>query len=194
MDALQFFLLRHESLHLEEIDRLLHGLRPEQIRLRLREDTNSLAWLVWHMARCEDVGVNALVAARRQVLDDGWAARLGVALRDIGTGMTSDEVVTFSSAVDLAALRGYFVAVGARTRDVVAALQPQDLDEVVDPGYLHRVIEGEGILGPHADWVRSYWEGKTRGWFLAQLGLAHQWEHVGEAAAIRGFLGMSSLW
>ena len=193
MDALQFFLLRHESIHPEAIA-LLDGLSDEQIRIRPREDVNPLAWLVWHMARCEDVGVNVLVAGRRQVLDGGWATCLGVSLRDIGTGMTTGEVVAFSSAVDFAALCAYLTAVGARTQDVVAALRPEELDAVVDPGYLHHVIDGEGLLGPHADWVRSFWDGKTRGWFLAQLGLTHQWAHIGEAGAIRGFLGKRHLW
>lgn len=188
MDALQFFLLRHESLHPKAIDQFLDGLSDAQIRHQPWEGANSLAWLVWHIARCEDVGVNALVAGREQVLDEGWAARLGVSLRDIGTGMTADEVATFSAGVSLSALRAYFAAGGARTREVVTALRPEELDEVVDTAYLHRVIDGERLLGSHADWVRGLWQGKTRGWFLAQLGLAHQWAHVGEAGAIRGFL------
>jgi hypothetical protein len=124
---------------------------------------------------------------------EAWEGRLGVAARDIGTEMAADEVATFSSAVDLLALRAYFTAVGTRTREVVGALHPEELDEVVDPGYLHRVIDREGLLGLRAGWVRLYWEGKTKGWFLAQLGLAHQWAHMGEAAAIRGFLGLRKL-
>jgi hypothetical protein len=193
MDALHFFVLRHESLHPEAIDRLLSGLSDQQICLPPCEGMSSLAWLLWHMARCEDVGVNALVAGRPQVLDDGWAGRLGVSRRDIGTGMAGEEVSAFSAAVDLAALRAYCAAVGARTRAVVAALRPEELDEVIDSEYLHGVIDRDGLLGPQAGWVRPYWEGKTKGWFLAQLGLAHQWEHFGEAKAIRGFIVSGAL-
>jgi hypothetical protein len=193
MDALLFFLLRHGSLHPESIDRLLSGLSDQQIRRQLRESMNSLAWLLWHMARCEDVGVNALVAGRPQVLHDGWAGRLGVSRHDIGTGMAGEEVSAFSAAVDLTALSTYCAAVGARTREVVAVLRLEELDEVIDSAYLHGVIERDGLLGPQAGWVRPYWEGKTKGWFLAQLGLAHQWEHVGEAGAIRGFVVSGAL-
>ena len=104
MDALEFFALRYDNVHTVMTSRLLDGLTDEQLRQR-PHGVNSIAWLLWHLARCEDVGVNRLVVDRPQLLDDeGWLARLGVPRRDIGTGMTSDEL---SARVDLAALRDY---------------------------------------------------------------------------------------
>ena len=49
---------------------------------------NSIAWLVWHVARCEDGGLNRLVIDRPQVLDDPtarWMERMRVPLRHHGT-------------------------------------------------------------------------------------------------------------
>src|SRR3972149_4152820 len=86
---------------------------------------NSLAWLVWHMARSEDVGINVVIAGRRQVFDEGdWAARLNVTRRDVGTGMSADEVAELSEQIRIPELRLYRAAVGRRTREVVAALPP----------------------------------------------------------------------
>jgi DinB family protein len=37
------------------------GVTDEQMRMRPREDLNSLAWLMWHIARAEDIMVNAVL-------------------------------------------------------------------------------------------------------------------------------------
>ena len=190
MDTLEFFLMRHENLHGRMADRLVEGLTDEQMRMRPRDDVNSVAWLMWHMARCEDVGVNRFVVDRPQVLDEeAWAPRLGVSLRQYGTGMTDDEVGDFSATVDLGALRAYWAAVGRRTTAVVKSLRPEDLDEVVDPAHLRRVLFDEQVLGPKAGWVEEFYTGKSRAWFLAHLGLTHNYTHTGEGFLVRGLLG-----
>jgi len=60
-------------------------LTDEQMRVRPREDLNSLAWLMWHIARAEDIFVNVVFAGRPQVFDDGWTGKLGVTRRDFGS-------------------------------------------------------------------------------------------------------------
>jgi hypothetical protein len=90
MDALEFFALHHERLHLQVTRDFLQGLSEPQMRLR-PQGLNSIAWLVWHMARCEDA-LNLLLAGRPQVLDaEGWLPRLQLSIRDVGTEMSDDE-------------------------------------------------------------------------------------------------------
>ena len=116
MDALEFFLLRYESLHGRNNEELLGGLTDDQIRRSPLPSVNSIAWLLWHMTRCEDVGISRLVADRPQVLLDGdWPARVNVSLTDIGTGMVDDEVADFGARVDLEGLRAYRAAVKANS-------------------------------------------------------------------------------
>jgi hypothetical protein len=191
MDALQFFLMRHRQLHGKRAEELLEGMTDEQLRLRPRDDVNSVAWLIWHMARCEDVGLNRLVVDRPQVLDqEDWPTRLGVSLRQYGTGMTDDEVGDFSAQIDLGALLAYWAAVGRRTVEVVESLCPEDLDTVPDTSQVRRVLYDEGVLGPNAAWVEEMYLGQTRGYFLAHLGLTHNYAHSGEAFLVRGLLGL----
>src|SRR5215212_8466610 len=129
MDALEFFLIKYESLHGDQDDRLLSGLTDAQVRSTPYPGVNSLAWYLWHMTRCEDIGVNRLVGDRPQVLFEAeWLDRLNVSLQAIGTGMADDEVSDFSTRVNLEALRAYRAAVGRQTLDVVRDLHPQDLD------------------------------------------------------------------
>ena len=191
VDARDFFSIRHRRMH--EMDGFLGGLSDAQARARPRPGLNSVAWLLWHVARTEDVGANALVAGGPQTLDDGdWPARLRVARRDIGTGMTNEEVGVLSDAVDLAALRGYWDAVGRRTTEVVRALLPADLDAPVDDARVRRVFVDDGAFAPAAGWVfesRMY-HGQSAGFFLAHFALTHSYVHYGEAGVVRGLLGI----
>jgi hypothetical protein len=67
MDAIDFLVLQHERLHRQVERDFLHGLSEAQMRLR-PYGLNSIAWLVWHMTRCEDA-LNILMG-RSQVLDE----------------------------------------------------------------------------------------------------------------------------
>jgi hypothetical protein len=157
--------------------------------MRLRpKGLNSIAWIVWHMARCEDA-LNLLLADRPQVLDqEHWFDRLHVARRDVGTGMADAEVSTLSASVDLTALNGYYTAVGQSTVAVVTSLPPQELDAIPDLHRLHPEVEG--VFQENAMWAISEREGASKGWWLGHLGIAHNQMHRGEALTIRGLQGM----
>jgi uncharacterized damage-inducible protein DinB len=130
MDAMHFFFPLHELMHRQIADRFSQ-LTDAQMRLRPHPNMNSMAWLLWHIARSEDMGVNRLIAHRSDVLaSEGWAQRLNLSRRDMGTGMTDEEVAEFSARVNTVALREYSAAVGRRTQEVVRSLRAEALDEV----------------------------------------------------------------
>jgi hypothetical protein len=192
MDAIAFFRLRYDDLHTLLIDDLLRGLTDEQVRGRPQPGVNTIAWLLWHMARIEDVGVNRFVSDRPQVLED-WRDRLGVARRDVGTGMTDAAVDDLSGRVDLRALRGYWDAVAARTRDVVGALRPPDLESAVAGERVRHVVAAEGIVAPGQDWLTEFWAGgRSRGWVLSQMPFLHVYGHCFEARVAKGLWGVRS--
>src|SRR5881628_2787872 len=111
MDVRDLFLDQHAAMHsvavggnkMSAAERAFTGLTDEQMRVRPREDLNSLAWLMWHIARAEDILVNVVLAGRPQVCDAAWTKRLGVTRRDFGIGMTSPEVTELTRQVDLGA-------------------------------------------------------------------------------------------
>jgi hypothetical protein len=139
MTLIDFFLRQHATVHAAAIspgmnpsvERWLGGLSDAQLRLRPGKGLNSIVWLLWHTARVEDVAVNLIVLACRQVLDEAWTTRMNYTRRDIGTGMTADEVAEFSETVDTNAVLAYRAAVGTRTREVIPTLAPLDWERVV---------------------------------------------------------------
>ncbi len=171
LDFRQVLLSQHARTHSTMIgptdlpleDMVLSELSDEQIRLRPHAGSNSIAWLLWHMARCEDVAVNLIVAERLQVVDEtDWPRRLNVARRDIGTGMTDDEVNALSANVDIAALRAYRAQVGRRTQEGIRSLPLEELQTPMDATLMASVI-CRGCV-----WVKHWLDGglldrKTQG-------------------------------
>src|SRR5260370_40541403 len=99
MDACQLFLDQHGAVHSAAVggnkasaaERAFAGVSDDQMRVRPREDLNSLAWLIWHIARAEDIMVNTVLSGRPQVFDDKWLGRLGIPPRHFRLGMTDPE-------------------------------------------------------------------------------------------------------
>jgi hypothetical protein len=192
MDALGLFRLRYDAVHGGFVDELFAGLTDVQIRAR-PHGLNSVAWLVWHATRVEDVAVSRFVADRPQVLAGGdWLGRLGVDRRDVGSGMTGAEVETLSARIDVPALQGYARTVAEGTRSVVGALAPAAWDEIVPPDRVRRVVADEDVLVDAGRWVGDFWaRGHARGWYLLQTALLHPYGHWFEAFATRGQLGVT---
>src|SRR3954471_13377737 len=106
------------------------GLSDEQLATRPAGDANSVAWLVWHLARVQDDHV-ADAAGTEQV----WTAQDFVTRVDLpvdsgaaGFGMGSEEVGHVRASAEL--LSGYLTAVHEATVAYVAGLSAGDLDRI----------------------------------------------------------------
>jgi hypothetical protein len=194
MNAAEFCLAQHGRLHAADVggpgsmwDRMAGGV-PDDLMRRRPPGMNSLAWLLWHTARTEDVVVNLVGTATGQVFDTGWARRLAVDRADIGTGMTDAEVTDLSGRLDLEAARAYRSAVGRRTREVIAALPDGAWSETVTEADVGRATAA-GAFGPHARWVEKVWAGVSRASRLGATAIAHNAMHLGEVVVIRSQIG-----
>ena len=193
MDAVDFWLLRYETLHGFLIDDLTDQLTEPQLRGRPVPGVNTVAWLLWHAMRIEDVCVNRFLADRSQVLDSGWLERLAVARRDVGTGMTDAQVDDFSARVDLDALRGYCRAVTGATLHAVPGLRAADLETQVPADRVKHVCTVEGAVDPGASWLTEFWAGgRSRGFILLQTSLLHVYGHYFEGLTVKGLWGARS--
>lgn len=126
----------------EVVAQALDGLTDDQLTTPLEPGANTVAWLVWHLARVQDDHV-AHVAGIEQVWTSGrpgaggggrecWARRFDLPLDDddIGYGADQEQVLAVRAPAEL--LQGYLDAVHERTRAYLAGLSADDLDRVVD--------------------------------------------------------------
>jgi hypothetical protein len=194
MNIIQFFLLHHNRLYFEPsgIRNRISGLDDTQMR-SCQYNLNSIAWILWHMTRCEDVGINRLVCESSQVFDeDNWAEKLNVSRRDIGTSMTFQEVIDLSSKINLVALSNYNLQVAQKVQSTIQNVKPEDLDKIPNSIYLHKVLFDEGALCKNSEWVAEHYFNKTKGWFLGHLGLTHGKGHLGQIIFIKKLYGLGS--
>ncbi len=199
MDARELFLDQHAMVHSAAVggnkasaaERTFGGLTDEQMRVRPREDLNSIAWLMWHIARGEDVFVNPVIAGRAQVLDDAWLKRLGITRRDFGIGMTSAEVTELTRQLDVAALREYRDAVGRRTRDIIAGFKSSDWEGTVPSEAVQRAA-AEGGFGARSEMIVKAFSGRPRTGLLSGIALFHCSGHMGEATTVRSAGGFGT--
>ena len=191
MDLIKtLYLERHNEAH-NGMRWLIEQLSEQQMRGRPHEAVNSIAWLVWHVARAEDIALNRLATDGSQVFDDeGWTARLRVPERHFGVDMSKAEVSALSEQVDLASLRAYWDAVRKRTIQVIDTLDSATLSLVVSPEYIHKLVFDEGVGGSAGEFVQSVWNGLTRGNYLMYMGLTHTFVHLGEVETIWSLLGV----
>ncbi|PJI84802.1 mycothiol transferase [Luteimicrobium subarcticum] len=117
------------------VRRVLDGLGDDALVWRPDPTANTVAWLVWHLARGQDAQV-AACAGTAQVWDaDGWADRfdLPFAPGETGYGQTPEEVAQVVAPREL--LQGYLDAVQERSLAYVGTLSDDDLDRVVDDAW-----------------------------------------------------------
>jgi hypothetical protein len=199
MDARDLLLEEHGAVHSAAVggnkaslaERTLTGLTDDQMRMRPREDLNSLAWIMWHIARAEDVMTNVVLGGRSQVMDDGWAARLKVTRPDFGIGMSRADVAALSAAIDLAALRDYRDAVGRRTREIVSAYGPKDWEGEVEAAAAERA-GALGCFGERRDALVKGMTGRPRRAVLTGIAVLHSASHLGEGATVRSAGGFGT--
>jgi hypothetical protein len=166
-------------------DALLADLSDEQLRRIPPKQEHSMVWILWHIARIEDVTMNLLVAGSAQLfLQESWPERLGITLRHTGNEMELVEVQEFSQAVDVETLRAYRLAVGRRTREIVRQLQPEDLKRKVDPERLQRVSD-EGAVVAAAQDILDYWSRRDIAGLLLMPATRHNLIHLNEALKIK---------
>lgn len=86
-------------------DEITTDLTDEQLRQVPNGSLQSIVWLLWHIARTEDVTVNLILANRDRLLyADHWFERLMIPTRNIGTAKRASERTELSAQIDVAAV------------------------------------------------------------------------------------------
>lgn len=127
---------------------------------------NSIAWLVWHLARVQDDHIADACGGAQAWITEGWQERFDLPLpaEDTGFGHSSEQVGSVTASADL--LADYLRAVTERTRRYVKTLRDDDLDRIVDDSWNPPVSLAVRLVSVTADGL----------------------QHAGQAAYVRGIV------
>ena len=149
---------------IEHVDDLTDGLTDDRATYRPTPAGNSIAWLIWHSARVQDLQICAITKTEDVWTRDGWVDRFGLDLprNDTGYGHSPEDVAKVKAPVEL--LSGYYHAVHDMTLHFVKGLSDEDLERVVDRGWNPPVTAAARIVSIIDDCA----------------------QHLGQAAYLRG--------
>ncbi|OBF55948.1 hypothetical protein A5756_11720 [Mycobacterium sp. 852002-53434_SCH5985345] len=120
---------------IEHVDEIADGLTDDVANYRATPDANSIAWLLWHSARVQDIQLADVAGVEQVWLRDGWVDRFGLDLprNDTGYGHKPEQVAKVKAPADL--LSGYYHAVHKLTLEYVAGVTAAELERVVDTNW-----------------------------------------------------------
>ena len=162
---------------LERIHSILHrtlpGLSLDEMHRQPTPDTNSIAWLTWHLTRVQDNGISGLFDQEQAWISQGWHAKFAMAPdpENEGYGHTPEQVAAFR-ADSAQLLLDYHDSVFTRSKALVERLAQADFDrQLNEPHYQPVPTVGVRLVSILSDnlqhagqvaYLRGLWHG--RGW------------------------------
>lgn len=165
-DAKRLFFELHSKLHLSsmsgteknDVDYLLNDLVPREYSIMPTSKDETIAWVLWHIARIEDLTMGILVANGNQLFNDEWKRRLNVSISDTGNALSDDEIMELSRQLNIKELISYRNAVGQRTRDIVRLISANEMKRTVFPHGLESVMQAGGVTSDeNSQWLLDFW-------------------------------------
>lgn len=195
-EAIQLCLAQHAMVHTSEMshsgegtfeDELWHDLEQNMFCSMPTIKDETIAWSLWHITRIEDITMNILVADGDQVIHkDNWLEKLGVEVCDTGNSMNDEEIIDLSSRLNMQELRRYRIAVGRKTREIIANLQPADLKQKMKADRLQRILAEGAVLNVEgANWLIDFWGRKNMAGILLMPVTRHQLVHINESIRLK---------
>ncbi|MBB5915084.1 putative damage-inducible protein DinB [Nocardia transvalensis] len=154
----------------ERIQQVVHGavdgLDESALTYRVDPAANSIAWLIWHLARVQDDHIADAAGVEQVWTAKAWYDRFGLSSGDLGIGYgdSAGEVARIQAPAEV--LTGYFDAVHEQTLGFLRGLTDADLDRVVDTQWDPPVTLGVRLVSVISDDL----------------------QHAGQAAYVRGII------
>jgi Protein of unknown function (DUF664) len=152
---------------IEHVDELTDGLTDDTSNYRPTRDANSIAWLIWHSARVQDIQLAQVAGVEEVWTRDGWVDRFALDLPPYDTGYahSAEDVAKVRAPADL--LSGYYHAVHKLTLEYVASVTADELSRIVDTSWDPPVTASARLVSIIDDCA----------------------QHLGQAAYVRGISG-----
>ncbi|MDQ6696005.1 MAG: DinB family protein [Actinomycetota bacterium] len=134
------------------VRRAVDGLGPDQLASQPADGANSIAWLIWHLARVQDGHIAELIDEEQVWVTGAWAAQFGLSADPSNTGYGHDaEEAAAVRPEGSESLVAYYDAMAMRTMSYLANLDAADLDRVVDDSWDPPVTLGARLISVASD-------------------------------------------
>lgn len=150
----------------ELVPEVVDGLTVEQLAFRPDDQSNSIAWLVWHLTRIEDDHIAGVAGSEQVWTSQDWYSRFDLPFRpsEHGYGHRPEDVASVRAGGEL--LTGYHDAVHERTSEFLRSLSEPDFARVVDTSWDPPVTLATRLVSVLSDGL----------------------QHAGQAAYLRGLV------
>lgn len=145
--------------------RTMENLNAEALTWQPDPESNTIAWLLWHLARIQDDHIADIAGTDQVWVGDRWAERFGLepGTMDHGYGHSPEQVAAIRPA-DPSVLTDY---VDQATDQTLAYLESVDVDE------LDRVVD-------------TSWDPPVTAGVRLNSVISDNLQHLGQAAYVRG--------
>ena len=183
------FLQIHAKLHpsvvsdtdRNEVDNLLCDLKQNEYAVMPTRKDETIAWVLWHIARIEDLTMNILVAREEQVFNQDWRERLNSRITDTGNALTDDEIMELSRTINTEQLICYRNAVAHKTRDIIRSLSAADLKRRVRQDDIDKILSVGGVTQQeNSIWLLDFWGKKDVAGILLMPPARHVMLHLND--------------
>jgi len=162
METKDYIQVQFDFLH-AALTKITDGLSAEELAWQPGA-ANSIAFLMLHIARSEDINIMMRLQGKPQVWVAGkWYEKFGLPTDETTFGWNEEKLAGFKFP-GLKEMLAYAEAVRSETNKYVAALTPQELNRIVNLSYLGDIAIGK---------------------LFARM-MIHLSGHVGEMSYVRG--------
>ncbi len=131
----------------EHIHEAVDGVDPDALCTPPEPGANPIGWLVCHLTRVQDHHISEILDEEQVWISGRWSARFGVGADPQNTGYDHTWKDVMSIRPESAeVLIGYYDAVAARTRELLATTTADDLDRIVDDRWDPPVTMGVRLI------------------------------------------------
>jgi uncharacterized damage-inducible protein DinB len=116
------------------LNRALEGLTREEIVWVPRVECNSIAFLVWHLGRVEDIWINRVIQQKEEIYEaEGWQKTLATPAKESGYKYTLEQLQAWP-VPKLEPLWRYANSVREKTLAFLQSVNSEKLSEVIVHG------------------------------------------------------------
>lgn len=186
-EAKQLFLDIHARLNearvsntsFNEVDQLIQDLTVEEYAVMPTKNDETIAWVLWHIARIEDITMNILVAKQKQIFNEDWQTLLHCPITDTGNALNDDEIIELSHSINIQELLNYRNEVAKQTRKIVSLLTYEDMIRKVDITDIHKIKKINGVTDQeNSIWLLDFWSKKDVAGLLLMPPTRHVMLHL----------------